>query len=182
MEGRREIAELISDHVRYGGEVAAALDKTIVTLSGAALVFSMTFADRLAPARLWLPILFLSWFAFAMAILSVIFAFRTLQNSMSKKADELNQMSNEFEKHLAEGKVGSAILSITRERKGSCLEPHRHLVICVGNSFSRCLCWQKSPRLALIYAAQPKAGICDGEIRRFIHQSKILSVIWERMG
>ena len=51
-EARREIAEHMERHVRYSAEVAAALDKIIVTLSGGALVLSMTFADRLAPARL----------------------------------------------------------------------------------------------------------------------------------
>jgi hypothetical protein len=84
-EGRRELATHMESHVRYGAEAAAALDKVIVTLSGGALVFSMTFTDRSAPARLWLPILFLSWFAFAVSIIGVAFSYRALQKQMRKE-------------------------------------------------------------------------------------------------
>ena len=116
-ESRREIAQYIYNNVRYGAEVAAALDKIIVTLSGGGLVFSMTFADRLAPARLWLPILFLSWFAFAMSIIGVTFSLRTLQNELSKKSNQLAQMSTEFEENLTESKIGSIITGITRHKR-----------------------------------------------------------------
>ncbi len=40
-----------------GGDIAASLDKTLVSLSAGALVFSMTFVGTLAPERLWLPLL-----------------------------------------------------------------------------------------------------------------------------
>ena len=106
-EARREIAEHMERHVRYSAEVAAALDKIIVTLSGGALVLSMTFADRLAPARLWLPVLFLSWLVFAVSIVSVALSYKALQKQLRERAYQLNQVAKDFEKHLAEGKVAS---------------------------------------------------------------------------
>jgi hypothetical protein len=51
-EGRLFLVERMLDTIRYGAEVAGTLDKTLVSLSGGALVFSMTFVDRLAPAKL----------------------------------------------------------------------------------------------------------------------------------
>jgi len=116
-EARREIAEHMERHVRYSAEVAAALDKIIVTLSGGALVLSMTFADRLAPARLWLPALFLSWLVFAVSIVSVALSYRALQKQLRERAYQLNQVAKDFEKHLAEGKVASIIIDIARHGK-----------------------------------------------------------------
>lgn len=112
-EARRDIARLMEEQVRHGAEVGGALDKIMVTLSGGALVFSMTFADRLAPARLWLPILFLSWFAFAVSIISVVFASRASQKDLSKRAGKLNTAAKEFEEYLAEGTVGTVITDLS---------------------------------------------------------------------
>ena len=106
---RREIAGQMERYVQYSGKVAAALDKIIVTLSGGGLVFSMTFADRLTPARLWLPLLFASWLAFAVSIVCVAFSNKALQKQIIKRANQLNQLAKGFEKNLAEGKVPVSI-------------------------------------------------------------------------
>jgi hypothetical protein len=50
-EARRDLAGMINDTVQKGAEVSAALDKTLVSLSGGALVLSMTFIDKLAPGK-----------------------------------------------------------------------------------------------------------------------------------
>jgi hypothetical protein len=109
-EFRREIARHMESHVRYGAEVAAALDKIIVTLSGGALVFSMTFADRLTTGRSWLLVLFASWLVFGLSIVSVALSHRALQKQIRKRADQLNQVAKDFEKNLAEGKIPTNII------------------------------------------------------------------------
>jgi hypothetical protein len=59
-QDRLYLVERLVANIRYCAEVATSIDKTLVSLSGGALVLSMTFVDRFAPAKLWLPVLFTS--------------------------------------------------------------------------------------------------------------------------
>ena len=102
---RREIADRIFRIIQYGAEISAALDKIIVGLSGGALVFSMTFVDRLAPAKLWLPVLFLSWIFFAASIVGVAFGLRRLQRSLSAELDELDTLAKKADQLFAKGEL-----------------------------------------------------------------------------
>ena len=102
---RREIADRIFGLIQYGAEISAALDKIIIGLSGGALVFSMTFVDRLAPAKLWLPVLFLSWILFATSIIGVTFAIRKLQRSLVAECDELDKLARKAEEDIAKGQL-----------------------------------------------------------------------------
>jgi hypothetical protein len=63
-------------------ETSSELDKVVVSLSSGALVFSMTFVRYLAPQRIWLPILFLSWLAFTAAIVIVAWSIRQSQKHL----------------------------------------------------------------------------------------------------
>jgi hypothetical protein len=110
-EARRDLADMIDDTVQKGAEVSAALDKTLVSLSGGALVLSMTFVDKLAPAKLWLPILFTSWGAFAISIICVVMSLRFIQTALSKHGVYLNTVTEEFEKNLESGKIGRVTTS-----------------------------------------------------------------------
>ena len=112
-EGRLYLVERMLDTVRYGAEVAGTLDKTLVSLSGGALVFSMTFVDRLAPAKLWLPVLFTSWVAFAASMLCVTMSLRALQKVITDKADQLNKLRQEFEGALKKGLVARVSTELT---------------------------------------------------------------------
>ena len=110
-EARRDLADMINDTVQKGAEVSAALDKTLVSLSGGALVLSMTFIDKLAPAKLWLPILFTSWVAFTISIICVVISLRSTQTALSNHGDYLNTLTAEFEKNLESGKIGTVTTS-----------------------------------------------------------------------
>jgi anaerobic C4-dicarboxylate transporter len=115
-EARRDLAGMINDTVQRGAEVSAALDKTLVSLSGGALVLSMTFIEKLAPAKLWLPILFTSWAAFTISIICVVISLRFIQTELSEHGDYLNRLTAEFEENLTSGKVGKVTTSAKQHR------------------------------------------------------------------
>lgn len=73
VQGLRKAVEDANQKAR---ESAASLDKTIISLSGGALVFSMTFAHEIAPAKLYLPLLFVAWGLFAASIVCVLFSMK----------------------------------------------------------------------------------------------------------
>ena len=77
----------------------------------------MTFADKLAPARLWLPVLFLSWLAFAFSIVGVSVSHRALQKELRERADQMNKAAQRLEKAFAEGKIGSVVVDLSVHRK-----------------------------------------------------------------
>jgi len=52
VEQKEKLNARIEAKQEVGANVASQLDKTIISLSGGALVFSMTFVDKLAPANL----------------------------------------------------------------------------------------------------------------------------------
>jgi hypothetical protein len=74
--------------IERGSRVASAIDKTLISLSGGALIFSMAFVERLAPQKLLLPLLFCSWAFFALAIICVILAMREEQSSLHKETKQ----------------------------------------------------------------------------------------------
>jgi hypothetical protein len=53
---RETLGAQIDSKIETGAKVAAQLDRTLISLSGGALIFSMTFVDKIAPAKLalWL--------------------------------------------------------------------------------------------------------------------------------
>lgn len=72
--------------------LGANLDKTVIALSGGALVFSMTLVNTIAPAKLLWPVLVSSWVAFALSIIAVIFATRRQQSTIHENLKEDAQL------------------------------------------------------------------------------------------
>lgn len=81
-EAKNYIAGRIDAGIARGSQVGADLDKTLISLSAGALVFSMTFVGQLAPSKLLLPVLFAAWVAFAISIICVVLAMRAEQNAV----------------------------------------------------------------------------------------------------
>lgn len=81
-EIRKELDAELKQNRQACTEVSSELDKIIVSVSSGALVFSMTFIQYLAPQRLWLPVLFLSWLAFGAAIFVVVYSIRQFQRHL----------------------------------------------------------------------------------------------------
>jgi hypothetical protein len=97
----QDLADRTERRLEHGRRVAADLDKTLISLSAGALVFSMTFANSLAPAKHVLWILFSAWIAFAATMLSVIFAQRRVQAAIVKTIVNLQRASEAIEKNKA---------------------------------------------------------------------------------
>jgi hypothetical protein len=95
----KELVERIERHLEHGGRVAADLDKTLISLSAGALVFSMTFANSLAPAKHVLWLLFLAWLAFATTMLSVILGLRRVQAAIVKTIFNLKRAGEAIEQN-----------------------------------------------------------------------------------
>jgi hypothetical protein len=102
-EAKRELFEAISKNIQRGSDVAAGLDKTLISLSGGALVFSMTFVNTLAPSKLALPALFGAWVAFSTSIVAVLYSMRSLQSGLLKTFDEIMNRINALEEAEREG-------------------------------------------------------------------------------
>ena len=108
-EAKRGLIEAISKNIQRGSEIAAGLDKALISLSGGALVFSMTFVNTLAPSKLALPALFLAWIAFVGSIISLLYAMRSLQSGLSKTFDEIMDRLSEVEHAERSGASGISI-------------------------------------------------------------------------
>src|SRR5438552_8356700 len=80
-----------------GHEIGSAIDKALISLSGGALIFSMTFVERLAPEKLLLPVLFLSWAFFAIAIVSVVMAMRGEQKDLTSQGVRASEVLKSLE-------------------------------------------------------------------------------------
>jgi hypothetical protein len=76
-------------NVQLGFDVSAQLDKELVSLSGAALVFSMAFVDKLAPQKLLLPVLMGAWVFFGFSLVAVLAALRSAQRELSEQVEHL---------------------------------------------------------------------------------------------
>jgi hypothetical protein len=118
-EERDRFVDRIRDNVNVGSAVASSLDKTLVSLSGGALIFSMTFIDRIGSTKLWLWVLVLSWAAFVGCICCVIFANREQLLALTKRAEELGKQIDHFEEEVRCGRLRSAVPGIiTNKRVG----------------------------------------------------------------
>ena len=82
--------------------------KTILSLSGGALVFSMTFVEKIAPAKQHLWLLFSSWVAFAISMLAVVVAMKrgetSASNRMRSAAKEVQNLDDLKADFLRNGK------------------------------------------------------------------------------
>lgn len=83
-EARNTLRDAIERNIDRASRTAANLDRTLISLSAGAFVFSMTFVSTLAPAKLWLPVLFFAWACFVAAMVLVILAMRSAQAGTEK--------------------------------------------------------------------------------------------------
>jgi hypothetical protein len=94
---RARLGPALDEKLKQGQAIAADLDKALLSLSGGALVFSMTFVGTLAPARLVLNVLFSAWIAFGLSIVWVVSSMRAAQNlnvrSLTEMADVLEKLN-----------------------------------------------------------------------------------------
>ena len=95
----KDLIERIERKLEHGGRVAGDLDKTLISLSAGALIFSMAFANSLAPAKHVLWVLFLAWVAFATTIVSVIVGLRRVQAAIVKTIINLQRASEAIEQN-----------------------------------------------------------------------------------
>jgi hypothetical protein len=96
-QAKQKLTDAISRNIQRGSEVGSSVDKNLISLSGGALVFSMTFVDKLAPHKLILPVLFSAWTAFTACMIFVLFSMIYLQVGLSKTFNTLVQQINDVE-------------------------------------------------------------------------------------
>lgn len=87
-EERKEYLDERKLLVRAEHEVAQRLDKSLLTLSGGALGFSITFARQMAGdpvVHLWL--LWTSWICFGLAIIVMLFSLWTSQCAFARQRE-----------------------------------------------------------------------------------------------
>jgi hypothetical protein len=113
-EARTKLSEIIESHIKRSGNVAAQLDKTLISLSAGALVFSMTFVGIFAPGKLLLPLLFFAWSAFAACLTFVIFAMRAEQNAINKAMQNFDMLLKELDKNEPLASVTKLSVRLTR--------------------------------------------------------------------
>jgi hypothetical protein len=109
-DARSKLSESIERNIERAGRVAAQLDRTLVSLSAGALVFSMTFVGTFAPRRLLLPVLFCAWGAFAGCLTFIIFGMRAEQNAIRKATGNFDSLLKQLDAH--EPLVSAAKLSV----------------------------------------------------------------------
>ena len=96
-QAKLNTAALFADSLKLHAQIAEGLDKTLISLSGGALVLSMTFVTTLSPGKSLLPVLFLSWLCFGISIVCVIIAMRKAQNSTVRDAETLAKFIRELD-------------------------------------------------------------------------------------
>ena len=116
-DAQKRFVEHLENRIQQGGRVAADLDKTLISLSAGALVFSMTFVNTLAPHKLWLPVLFGAWVAFALSVVFVILAMRAEQKMLNGVILHIAQHCSTLEK----SEEFIRTFHISPQRKGSIL-------------------------------------------------------------
>ena len=83
-------------------EAARSFDKTMITLSGAALGLSITFVRYIAPEPQGKHLLCLAWVCFSVALIVTLSSFLTAQSALRKQREILDQY---YEKKMEELKA-----------------------------------------------------------------------------
>jgi len=125
-EAKRELMAAISRNIHRGSDIASGFDKALISLSGGALVFSMTFVTTLAPQRRALLLLFFAWIAFSVSIITVLYSMRSLQSGLSKTFDELVDRQGDVE---AAERAGGGISIPTKKIRYARVEALNQLAI-----------------------------------------------------
>jgi hypothetical protein len=97
-EALRKIGDSIERNVDRASQRASQLDRILITLSAGALVFSIHVVNTLPPCKHILPVLFLSWVCFFVAMILVILAIRSEQKSIERQIKKASEALNLLEK------------------------------------------------------------------------------------
>jgi hypothetical protein len=89
---RENLGTRIDSKCEIADKVAAQLDRTLISLSGGALIFSMTFVEKIAPAKLALWLLFASWLGFGTSMLAVMLSMRAQQQFFAREVKKFSQL------------------------------------------------------------------------------------------
>jgi hypothetical protein len=81
---RKSLDQAIERNLERGIESASRLDRTLITLSGGALVLSMTFIGRVAPGKSYLILLFVAWACFIASLFCVVLSMHLIQDKLDK--------------------------------------------------------------------------------------------------
>jgi hypothetical protein len=111
---RREFTQRLFEAYNENNQLGYWLDKSLLSLSGGSLVFSMTFVSAFAPGRHWLVILFLAWVCFGGSIACVIVAMRKAQTATTARAVEISDRLGELEKRKAPDVTITSTLTMSR--------------------------------------------------------------------
>lgn len=110
---REILGKRIDSKTEMGYKVAAQLDGTLITLSGGALIFSMTFVEKIAPAKQALWLLFAAWIAFGTSMIVVMLSMWTHQQFVQReilKSSQLYTLLNQREEEaLQTGRVTNVV-------------------------------------------------------------------------
>ena len=132
-DARQEAAEELTSALQSAAAAAANLDKTLLSLSGGALVLSMTLVGQFAPSKLLLEVLFLSWLAFVASLISVVFAMRAAQNVANRTAVDMAKKLEDIENKSAT--VVAAKYTVRLSRNVSLTKSVHYLNICAISAF-----------------------------------------------
>jgi hypothetical protein len=117
---RKHVVEMIATHRKEGHDISNSVDRTLIALSGGALVFSMTFVGQIAPAMRFLPALFCAWISFAASIITVVYAMRGAQTHCNTGLLAAIDLLNEVEStEPVTGSVMTVSFNASRNRKVS---------------------------------------------------------------
>lgn len=105
-DAEQDAVRALNTALDSAANAAAALDKTILSLSGGGLVFSMSFVGQMAPSKLCLPLLFVAWSFFALAVIGILVAMRRSQTEANKRVQKNAGVLENLEKMA--GKAASA--------------------------------------------------------------------------
>lgn len=133
-DARQQAVEELTRAMQSASAAGANLDKVLLSLSGGALVLSMTFVEQFAPSKLLLPVLFLSWLAFGASLVSVVFAMRADQNAANRMTMDISKILADIENKSAA--VIAAKYSVRFSRDVSLTTSVRYLNTCAISTFS----------------------------------------------
>ncbi len=132
-EIRQRTIDLCSSSLQAAFAQGEQLDKTLVSLSGGGLVFSMTFVSALAPSKHLLSVLFAAWAAFTISIISVVLAIRrsqTLEGERLVAATNLLKEINEVERSGMVNILPTAQFHISAARDMQIIVLNRSAILC----------------------------------------------------
>ncbi len=151
---RREFTQRFFEAYNENNQLGYWLDKSLLSLSGGSLVFSMTFISALAPGRHWLVILFLAWVCFATSIACVIVAMRKAQTATTDRAVEISDRLDELEKRKMPDVTITSTFTMTRNVTRIRLNNYALAaffvgVVCLGIFVGINLWWPRDPEKSM---------------------------------